>query len=136
MTVEVRRAAGLTARRAELDGFAGTMTRLRAAYDAMNQVWPVSDPPEALVEAMQTGDRIGYHPETAQEEIAHLHALLPTAKASVDKIGDTIVPRLDEFIKRMAAESWRPAGIDMEAQKQHRIDAMARARKLLTEAAN
>jgi alpha-glucosidase len=136
VTVEVRRAAGLTARRAELDGFAGTMTRLRAAYDAMNQVWPVSDPPEALVEAMQTGDRIGYHPETAQEEIAHLHALLPTAKASVDKIGDTIVPRLDEFIKRMAAESWRPAGIDMEAQKQHRIEAMARARKLLTEAAN
>jgi alpha-glucosidase (family GH31 glycosyl hydrolase) len=36
VTIEVKRAEGLTARRLELDGFAGMMTRLRGAYDGMN----------------------------------------------------------------------------------------------------
>ena len=76
VTVEVRRAEGLTARRGELDGFAGAMTRLRGAYDAMNQTWPVSEPPDTLVYAMQAGDRLGYHPENAQTEIAHFHDVL------------------------------------------------------------
>ena len=44
MTVELRRASGMTARRGELDGFAGALTRLRGAYDAMDETWPVSDP--------------------------------------------------------------------------------------------
>ena len=46
MTIEVRRGGGLTARRGELDGFAGAMTRLRGAYDALNQTWPVPAPPD------------------------------------------------------------------------------------------
>ncbi len=36
VVIEVHRAAGLTARRAELDGFYGAMTRLRETYDALN----------------------------------------------------------------------------------------------------
>jgi len=77
VTIEVRRADGLTARRSELDGFAGAMTRLRGAYDSMRGTSPVSDAPDVLVDAMQSGDRMSYHPEGAQEEIAHFHKVTP-----------------------------------------------------------
>ncbi len=134
VTVEVRRAAGLTARRGELDGFAGAMTRLRGAYDAINQTLPVASPPDVLIDAMQTGDRLGYHPEKAQEELAHFHAVLPQAQAAVQVMGQGFAQRVDDFALRMSHEKWRPAGMDMEAQKQHREDALARAQKLVTEA--
>ena len=77
MTIEVRRAAGLTARRNELDGFNGAMAILRETYDALNSTPPLAAPPDILIDAMQTGNRIGYHPELAQKEIAHFHEVLP-----------------------------------------------------------
>jgi hypothetical protein len=132
ITVEVRRAAGLTARRREIDGFAGAMTRLRGAYDAMQATWPVSDPPDELIDAMQTGDRLGYHPERAVEEIAHFHEVLPKAQAAVSGIGDSFADTLDTYVKRMGRGPLRPS--DMEAEKQRRLDAMARAQKLMSEA--
>jgi alpha-glucosidase (family GH31 glycosyl hydrolase) len=132
--VEVRRAAGMTARRGELDGFAGKMTRLRGAYDAIQQTWPLSDPPDALVEAMQTGDRLSYHPETAQEEMANLRQLLPKAQAAITAIDSTYASRLEEFVKHQSTSSWRPDGMDMKAEKQRRLDAMSRAQRLLAEA--
>jgi alpha-glucosidase len=134
VTVEVRRTAGLTARRAELDGFAGSMTRLRGAYDAMQQTWPVSTPPDVLIDAMQTGDRLSYHPENAVAEIAHLHAVLPQAQAALAEVAKGFGPRVDEYARHIADEDWRPAGMNLEAEKQLRRDAMARAEKLVTEA--
>ena len=134
VTVEVRRTAGLTARRGELDGFAGAMTRLRGAYDAMHQTWPVSDPPDILVDAMQAGDRLGYHPERAQEEIARFHDVLPKAQAEIARIGADFAQHLKDYADRMAAGNWRPAGADMETEKQRRADAMARAERLVAEA--
>ncbi len=132
VSIEVRRAAGLSARREELDGFAGAMTRLRGAYDSLNQTWPVSSPPDILVDAMQSGDRLGYHPERAQEELAHFHAVLPQAQAEVNSIGQDFGTRMEDYAKRMATSNWRPD--DMDAQKQSRLDAMARAEKLVSEA--
>jgi len=134
IVVEVRRAAGLTARRSELDGFAGAMTRLRAATDAMHQTQPAADAPDPLIDAMQAGDRLSYHPENAVAEIAHFHEVLPKAQASVSEIGATYAEHLEERIKRYSPEKWLPKGIDMETQKQHRLDAMARALKLMDEA--
>jgi len=131
VTIEVRRAAGLTARRGELDGFAGAMTRLRGAYDAMHATWPVSDPPDVLVDAMQCGDRLEYRPEHAAEQIAHFHALLPKAQAAVDDIAKTFPEQMNDFVKRLASEN-RPA--DLDAQKQQRLDAMARAEKQVADA--
>jgi alpha-glucosidase len=116
VTIEVRRAAGLTARRNELDGFAGVMARLRGAYDALNQTFPVSAPPDILVEAMQTGDRLSYHPERAIEEIAHLHDVLPKAKDAVTQTSASFA-----------------ASTDTEDKTQHRVDAMARAQRLAAE---
>ena len=106
------------------------MTRLRGAYDAMHQTWPLSSPPDLLVDAMQAGDRLGYHPEKAKEEIAHFHMVLPQAKAAIETIGQTYAQRLDDTIKHMGSN--KPA--DLDAQKQHRLDAMARAQKQVNEA--
>ncbi|MGD0680477.1 MAG: TIM-barrel domain-containing protein [Terracidiphilus sp.] len=135
VTVEVRRAAGLTARRSELDGFAGAMTRLRGAYDAMNQTWPVSDPPDVLTDAMQAGDRLSYYPENAQQEIARFHDLLPKAQEAVFGIRATFVPRMEAYAKRVMSGNMQLAVKDLEVQKQRRLDALARAEQLVMEAA-
>jgi len=132
VTIEVRRADGLTARRGELDGFAGDMTRLRGAYDAMQQTWPISAPPDPLIDAMQTGDRLGYHPERAVEEIAHFHAVLPKAQAAVAAIAPTFASKLDDYAMNMATNPLRPA--DMQAEKQRRLNSMERAEILVMEA--
>jgi hypothetical protein len=62
--------------RSVLDGFAGKLTRLREAYDILNVTWPAAGAPNLLIDAMQTGDRIGYHPETAFAEVSGLSAKL------------------------------------------------------------
>jgi alpha-glucosidase len=131
VTVEVRRAQGLTARRAELDGFAGAMNRLRGAYDAMHQTWPVSHPPDPLVDAMQAGDRLGYHPEKAGEEFAHFREVLPQAQGAVDEVAKDFAQRMNDYARSVSATN-KPA--DMDAQKQHRLDALSRAQKLITDA--
>jgi alpha-glucosidase len=131
VTVEVRRAAGLTARRGELDGFAGAMTRLRGAYDALQQSSPVAVPPDELIDAMQTGDRLGYHPERAMEEIEHFHETLPKAQAAVGAVSATFAQKLDDYAKRNANNPLRPA--DMEAAKQIRLDNLHRAERLVGE---
>jgi len=130
--IEIHRATGLTARRSELDGFAGAMTRLRGTYDALIQTWPVAAPPDVLIDAMQSGDRLGYHPELAQQELAHFHQILPQAQSAVEMLGQDAKQRLEEFANRMKRDESHPT--DMDAQKQRRLDALARAQKIITEA--
>ncbi len=130
--IEVRRAPGLMARRGELDGFAGAMTRLRGAYDALQQTWPVATPPDALIDAMQTGDRLGYHPERAAEEIEHFHEALPQAQAAVAALAPGFAQLVDEYAAQMQNNPLRPA--DLPAEKQRRIDLMERAEALVKEA--
>jgi alpha-glucosidase len=134
VTVEVRRAAGLTARRSELDGFAGSITRLRGASDALHQTSPVSDPPDALVDALQTGDRLSYYPETAPAEIARFREALPKAQAAVAQIGAIFDSQLEDHLRRYSPERWLPGGMNMPALKQSRTEAMTRALKLAAEA--
>jgi alpha-glucosidase (family GH31 glycosyl hydrolase) len=132
--VEIRRASGLTARRAELDGFAGTMTRLRGAYDALQQTDPIAAPPDTLIDAMQSGDRLGYHPERAQAEIAHFHAMLPQVDTAVQQLGRNFTQRIEEYVHRTAGSNWRIADLNEEDEKQRRLDLMKRAERLVTEA--
>src|SRR5215472_12652532 len=94
-TIEVHRAAGLTSRRSQLDGFNGAMARLRGTYDALNMAPPVATPPDMLVEAMQAGDRMCYHPENAQKEIAHFHQVLPQVQDAVSKRVQEARQRMD-----------------------------------------
>jgi hypothetical protein len=83
---------------------------------------------------MQTGDRLSYHPERAEQEIAHLREVLPKAQAAVATIDAGFAKGVDDYLKSEFANNWRAAGVDMNAQKQRRIDAMARAQRLLDDA--
>jgi alpha-glucosidase (family GH31 glycosyl hydrolase) len=132
VTVEVRRAAGLTARRSELDGFNGAMARLRQTYNALNMTPPAAAPPDILIDAMQTGDRMGYHPELAQKEIVHFRQVLPQAQAAVNKVVEDGQKRLDEMAQRVS--QYNTGQVDIQAEKQKRVDAFARAAKLATDA--
>ena len=133
VTIEVRRAPGLIDRRSDLDGFAGAMTRLRQAYDALQQTYPVSAPPDPLIEAMQTGDRLSYHPENAVPEIANFHVLLlPQAEAAMNTLGPSFAQRLNESAKRAAAGGMTPE--EVEAQKKQRLDLLTRAQAMVQEA--
>jgi alpha-glucosidase len=125
----VTRANGLTARRAELDGFAGAMARLRGAYDSLQQTFPVSFAPDALVDAMQTGDRLSYHPEFVQEEIAHYHVAILEAQEAVKAINLTFADSLAQNIKRISAANFTPE--EVRAQQQRRIEAFQRAQQLV-----
>ena len=132
VTVEILRAKGSTAKPGELDGFAGQMTRLRGAYDAMQQTSPIAAPPDVLIDAMQTGDRLSYHPERAQEEIAHLHEVLPKAQAAINDGEAGFVQRLNDPDYRVGGSSTAPA--DIPAEKQRRLDLLHRAEQLVADA--
>jgi hypothetical protein len=108
------------------------MTRLRGAYDEMQKTWPVSAPPDPLIDAMQTGDRLGYHPEKATEEIEHFRAVLPDAQRAITEIQEGFAQRMDDYAKRMGRNALQ--NVDLESQKKSRIDAVTRAHKLVEEA--
>jgi alpha-glucosidase (family GH31 glycosyl hydrolase) len=72
VTVEVKYDPKLVGQHALLDSFAGKMIRLRETYDILNSMWPAGWTPDALIDAMQTGDRITYHPETAAADLSRL----------------------------------------------------------------
>jgi hypothetical protein len=134
ISIDVRRATGLTARRDDLEGFAGSMTRLREAYDELQHTWPIATPPDMLIDAMQTGDRLGYHPENATAEIEHFRQVVLDAQSAVEGMQTGFAQRVDEYAKRVAAEQARSKTTmveDLDAQKKSRLDAMARAVKLV-----
>jgi alpha-glucosidase len=132
VVIEVRRATGLTARRAELDGFAGAMTRLRATYDSLIGLWPLASPPDLLIDAMQSGDRLGYHPERAEEELDHFSKTLPLAQAAVVELGKSGKERLEKSSERANRNTLKP--VDREALHKSRLDALDRAQKQVAEA--
>jgi alpha-glucosidase len=132
VTVEVRRAPGLTALRGELDGFAGKMTRLRGVYDALQRTTPSGEPPDTLVEAMQTGDRLTYHPERAIEEIKHYHQLLEQTPAAVAALAAGFSKRDEQYIKDTQDQGGSKEYIEgVNVQRQVRADAMAKAQRLV-----
>ena len=129
--IEVRRAPGLIARRAELDGFAGVMARLRGAYDALQQTGPVAGPSIALVDAMQTGDRLSYYPDRIEAELVHFHDALKQARADVAALDKVFEQWLNDASRRIGGSILAPA--DIESEKQKRRDALHRAEALLAE---
>ncbi len=133
VVVEVRRGKGLTARREELDGFAGKMTLVRGAYDAMQATGPVAGPSLALIDAMQSGDRLSYYPEKIVDELAHFSDALKQAQADVAALDKEFEKRLSDTSRRVGGATRAPA--DVESEKQKRRDALHRAEVLLAEAA-
>jgi len=76
---------------------------------------------------MQTGDRLGYHPERAVEEIAHLKKILPQAQAAVATIDAGFVARMDARFAREKARTDVPVPIDFAAESTRRLAAIKRA---------
>jgi alpha-glucosidase (family GH31 glycosyl hydrolase) len=76
LNISLRIGLDLAQNRSLLDGFAGKLGRLRETYDLLNANWPVAWSPDGLVSAMQTGDRIGYFPKTALDEVSGLQKKL------------------------------------------------------------
>jgi alpha-glucosidase len=112
VAIDIRRDAALTAVRGNLDGFAGSMTRLRAAYDELNALWPFTWSPLPLIDAMQTGDRIHYHPETAREEIARFPETYRKAMAQVQALlADANIPD-EQLAKRLMKDKGADTAVD------------------------
>ena len=131
VTIEVRRASGMTARRTELNDFPGQMARLSEVYQAMRDTSPAGDATDVVIDAYQTGNRISYHPESAAAEIAHFHEVLPKAQASVSQMNATFDAHVEEKIRLYSPQRWIPGGLDVPALKKSRTTAMRRAAKLM-----
>jgi alpha-glucosidase len=97
--VVIMREAALIARRTELNGFPGAMTRLRGAFDVMQQTWPLGVPPDTLIDAMQSGNRIGYTPAEAGSELRHFAEVLPQAIAAVHADAKGLPPEEEKAIE-------------------------------------
>jgi hypothetical protein len=89
VTFTVRTDPKLARDRAMLDAFAGKVSRLRETYDILNATWPAAWSPDHLIDAMQTGDRISYHPETAFAEVSALPKKLAGLSAEINAMHAT-----------------------------------------------
>ena len=93
--VKVHVTLDLAQARWKLDGIAGLLTRLRETHAAMSDAHGTTSPPDILDDAMETGDRITYHPETAAREIDHLlaiHAQLLSAVRNAEANSEKRIP--------------------------------------------
>ena len=92
-TIVIHRAPGSLSSRSQLEGFAGCMLRLREAYDTLAADFPAtSGVPDELTVAMQTGNRIGYHPESARAEIAAFAGRYASAVLASEHVLDNTRP--------------------------------------------
>lgn len=107
VVVQVYRPTVMVRRRAELDGFAGSMVRLRDAYDTLNQTFPLAWSPDALIDVMQTGDRLTYHPQTVSQELTHFHIELPKAIEAVDEMKNAITPEDQKKMNKHLDNVWK-----------------------------
>ena len=107
VTVQVRRSPYLVARRKELDGFAGAMTRLREAYDSLNETWPLGWSPDELIDAMQSGDRLSYYPHDAAKEITHYDEVLSKAQEQVQALTKGLSQEQMEKVAARVGQDWR-----------------------------
>ena len=91
VTIVVRRAPGSISSRSLLDGFTGRMRRLREAYDMLSADYPATHAvPDDVTTAMQTGNRVGYHPETARFELEALAGRTAAALSATETLQNNI----------------------------------------------
>jgi alpha-glucosidase len=84
--IEIERAAGSLASRDKLDGFAGSITRLKSAYDTLNSLWPLAKSTDHLIDTWQTGDRLSYTPQHAQVELDRFPGAYAVALKEVQEL--------------------------------------------------
>ena len=107
VTVRVIRSADLMSRRSELNGFPGAMTRLNEVRFTLQHAWPFDSVPDEVVDAAQTGDKLGYYPQDANKILAHYREVLPKAKAKVDEMVKTGISNEEEqALEKRLGETW------------------------------
>jgi alpha-glucosidase (family GH31 glycosyl hydrolase) len=89
LNISLRIGLDMAHNRLLLDGFAGRLARLRETYDLLNANWPIAWSPDGLVNVMQTGDRIGYFPKTALDELSRLQKNLAALPELIDAMHAT-----------------------------------------------
>jgi len=104
------------AARKELDGFAGAITRLRGAYDTLNALWPFTWSSDALIDAMQTGDRLSYHPERAHEELARFPKIYTQALTDLQ----SLIDKTTESEEQLEAKLMQHKGADTVKERAQR----------------
>ena len=127
VTFVIRRDAALMARRAELNGFAGTTTRLREAYNALQNNTPIDFPPDELIDAMQSGDRLSYHPEQAGAILTHWNEVLPKVSQAVARAERVDAPRRASLVHIAMLINWTPQGAATMLDQIRRRDGIATA---------
>jgi alpha-glucosidase len=133
--IEVSRSDGGNGRRDDLDGFVGVMSRLRETFDALRELWPTYDaPPDLLVEAMQTGTRVGYHPERARQEISRLPQLLEQSSLVIQGLQREFVTRDEATVAEFVNDPNNELSETVRSHVQTRHEALLRAQALVQEA--
>jgi alpha-glucosidase (family GH31 glycosyl hydrolase) len=113
-TIVVTRSAEWTRKSSLLNGFPGTMTSLRHAYDALNGLWMIND----LVVAMQTGNRIGYHPDTCLQEVQRLPSVI---QAAVEHLSTIEQSEKVVQIPGASAQPADPAAVERNRSRAQRL---------------
>jgi alpha-glucosidase (family GH31 glycosyl hydrolase) len=67
-----------------LDAAPGKIARLTAAMHMLDGAWPKDWPPESLMKAAQTGERMRLHPQSARQELQELQSMAPKIAADVE----------------------------------------------------
>jgi alpha-glucosidase (family GH31 glycosyl hydrolase) len=127
VTISVKIKPGLARQRKLLGGFAGKLTRLLEVYDILNQTWPEGWTPDSLIEAMQTGDRISYHPDTAYNELSTFWQKLAALPNQIQALHDREkTPEFQAAVKaNLFGQKPKPGGDPME--RYHNIVDLAAA---------
>ena len=79
------------------------MARFRNAYDTINEA-TASGAPDLLILAMQTGDRLSYHPEIATAEIAQRQQVSAAAVAAVQAMA-AVADSDDQVAKLLGSQN-------------------------------
>jgi alpha-glucosidase (family GH31 glycosyl hydrolase) len=106
VTIKVARSMDLVRRRVELDGFAGKIHRLRAAYDTLRANFPLDGPSDDLIDALQTGDRLSYHPGSASVELKRFSTLLAAVAGASAAQGSGLSPAQAERYRAVMKSRW------------------------------
>jgi len=131
VTVAVLRTPELVAREAELDGFAGKMTRYYDAGDAVDHAGLSTYAPDSLIDLLQMGDRLTYRPDMAGVELAKLPSLSAEALAAVEKLevnAETTKPKAVTTVEQVDK-------VSLEERGAHRVAALKMAIAMMKDAA-
>ncbi len=83
------------------DGFAGKITRLKAAMEALNRTWPQGWSPDSLIEAVQTGNRIRLDPSSAAQALQRFNGLVAKAVADIRTMKEIDEPARARALARL-----------------------------------